>query len=52
MAGRMGGEQVTTQNLTVIEADPARNLLLVKGTVPGAANGLLLIKKAIKSKKK
>ena len=52
MAGRMGGERVTTQNLTVIEADPARNLLLVKGTVPGAVNGLLLIRKAIKSKKK
>jgi large subunit ribosomal protein L3 len=52
MAGRLGGDRVTAQNLTVIEADPARNLLLVKGTVPGAVNGLLLIKKAIKSKKK
>ena len=45
MAGRMGGERVTVQRLEVFEADPDRNLLLVKGAVPGARNGLLLIKK-------
>ena len=35
MAGRMGGEQVTTLNLEVVEADAERDLLLVKGAVPG-----------------
>ena len=46
MAGHMGNERVTVRNLEVIEADPARNLLLVKGAVPGAKHGLLLIKKS------
>jgi len=46
MAGHMGNEQVTVRHLEVFEADPARNLLLVKGAVPGAKNGLLLIKKS------
>ncbi|MFC1915852.1 50S ribosomal protein L3 [Chloroflexota bacterium] len=45
MAGHMGNRQVTARNLEVFEADPARNLLLVKGAVPGGRNGLLLIKK-------
>ncbi len=45
MAGHMGDQQVTARNLEVFEADPARNLLLVKGAVPGSRNGLLLIKK-------
>ncbi len=45
MAGRMGGEQVTIRNLEVFEADPDRNLLLIKGAVPGYKNGLLLIRK-------
>ncbi len=46
MAGHMGNKQVTARNLEVFEADPARNLLLVKGAVPGGRNGLLLIKKS------
>ena len=46
MAGHMGNKQVTACNLEVFEADPARNLLLVKGAVPGGKNGLLLIKKS------
>jgi len=46
MAGHMGNSRVTSRNLEVCKADPARNLLLVKGAVPGAKNGLLLIKKA------
>ena len=46
MAGHMGNEQVTVRHLEVFEADPTRNLLLVKGAVPGASNGLLLIKKS------
>jgi len=45
MAGHMGASQVTARNLEVCKADPARNLLFVKGAVPGARNGLLLIKK-------
>jgi large subunit ribosomal protein L3 len=46
MAGHMGNEQVTVRNLEVIKADPERNLLLIKGAVPGAKHGLLLIKKS------
>lgn len=48
MAGRMGGESVTVQNLEVIVVDPRRNLLAVKGGVPGARGGLLVIKEARK----
>jgi len=50
MPGRMGGDQVTARNLEVFQADPERNLLLVKGAVPGSKNGLLLIKKSSKGK--
>jgi len=46
MAGHMGSSRVTARNLEVCKADPARNLLLIKGAVPGARNGLLVIKKA------
>ncbi len=46
MAGRMGDERVTVRNLEVLEADPDRNLLMVRGAVPGGANGLLLIRKS------
>ncbi len=45
MAGHMGNERVTVRNLEVLEADLERNRLLVKGAVPGATHGLLLIKK-------
>ena len=45
MAGHMGNRKVTARNLEVIQADPERNLLLVKGAVPGANGGLLIIKK-------
>ena len=50
MPGRHGGKRVTTQNLEVVQADSNRNLLLVKGAVPGPPNGLLIIKKAVKGK--
>jgi len=50
MAGHMGNKQATVCNLEVFEADPARNLLLVKGAVPGARNGLLLIRKSRRGK--
>jgi len=46
MAGHMGDRRVTVRHLKIFEADPARNLLLVKGAVPGAKNGLLLIRKS------
>ncbi|MDQ6660521.1 MAG: 50S ribosomal protein L3 [Chloroflexota bacterium] len=45
MAGHMGDARVTAKKLQVIQADPERNLLLVKGSVPGANGGLLMIKK-------
>ena len=50
MAGHMGNSRVTVQQLEVFDADPARNLLLVRGAVPGARNGLLLIKKSRRGK--
>ena len=49
MAGRYGGNRVTVQNLQVLKVDPERNLLLIKGAVPGPPNGLLVIKKAVKA---
>ncbi|WP_282167958.1 50S ribosomal protein L3 [Shewanella japonica] len=49
MSGHMGAEQVTTQNLDVVRVDSERNLLLVKGAVPGATNGDLIIKPAVKA---
>jgi large subunit ribosomal protein L3 len=46
MAGHMGNRRVTVSHLQVYKTDPERNLLMVRGAVPGAKNGLLLIKKA------
>ena len=43
-AGRMGGERVTTRNLRVVVADPARNLLAVRGAVPGSDGGLVIVR--------
>jgi large subunit ribosomal protein L3 len=48
MAGHMGHERVTVQNLQVILVDPERNLLAVKGAVPGARGGLVTVKSAVK----
>jgi large subunit ribosomal protein L3 len=45
MAGHMGNRRMTARNLEVIQADPESNLLLVKGAVPGATGGLLIIEK-------
>jgi large subunit ribosomal protein L3 len=50
MAGRMGNKRVTSQNLEIVLVDPERNMLAVKGTVPGARNGLLLIRESRKTK--
>lgn len=49
MPGRMGNDRVTIQNLEVVIVDPERNLLAVKGSVPGARNGLLTIREAVKA---
>jgi large subunit ribosomal protein L3 len=49
MAGRMGGSRTTVQGLKVILVDPERNLLLVRGAVPGANGGLVLIQEARKT---
>jgi large subunit ribosomal protein L3 len=49
MAGHMGNERVTVQNLKVIRVDTERNLLLIEGSVPGPNQGLLIIRRAVKS---
>jgi large subunit ribosomal protein L3 len=48
MAGHMGAERITTLNLEVVQADAERELLLVKGAVPGPRGGLVLIRNAVK----
>ncbi len=48
MAGQMGGGRVTTLNLEVVQADAERELLLVRGAVPGPRGGLVLIREAVK----
>ena len=48
MAGHLGNERVTTQNLEVVKIDPARNLILLKGAVPGPAGSWVTIRDAVK----
>jgi large subunit ribosomal protein L3 len=50
MSGQMGVDTVTTQNLDVIRIDEARQLLLIKGAVPGSAGGFVTVRPAVKSK--
>lgn len=50
LPGRLGGERVTIQNLKVVKVDPERNLMLVKGSVPGRRGSLLIIREAVKSR--
>ncbi|HWH37406.1 MAG TPA: 50S ribosomal protein L3 [Candidatus Limnocylindrales bacterium] len=45
MAGRMGNDRVTVKKLTIVRTDAERNLLLVKGAVPGARNALVMVRK-------
>ena len=52
MAGHMGHERVTVQNLEIVRVDTERNLLLIKGSVPGPNNGLVIIRRAVKGNKK
>jgi large subunit ribosomal protein L3 len=49
MAGRMGGNRTTTQNLTIHAIDAEKGLLLIKGAVPGPAGGLVLVRTAVKN---
>lgn len=51
LPGRMGGERVTTQNLEIVSVDAEKNLLLIKGAVPGPKNSYVVIKSAVKSSK-
>jgi large subunit ribosomal protein L3 len=48
MAGRMGGTQVTALNLEVVSADPERQLVLVKGAVPGPRGGVVVLRDSVK----
>jgi large subunit ribosomal protein L3 len=49
-AGRMGGDRVTTRNLKVVQIDAENNILVLKGAVPGAPGGYLIVRKAIARK--
>ncbi|NLX08547.1 MAG: 50S ribosomal protein L3 [Chloroflexi bacterium] len=51
MAGRMGGDRVTVQNLEVVVVDAEKNLLAVRGSVPGARGGVLLVKQSRKGRR-
>ena len=48
MAGHMGAEQVTTQNLKIVRTDPERGLIMIQGAVPGSKGGWILIRDAVK----
>ena len=50
MPGQMGDKRVTTQNLKIVQVRPEENLILVKGSVPGANGGIVVIKEALKRK--
>jgi large subunit ribosomal protein L3 len=52
MAGRMGNERVTVQNLNVVRVDPSRNVVLVRGSVPGASGELILVRHAVKPRER
>ena len=50
LPGRMGGDRVTVQNLQIVRVDADKNMILVKGAVPGAKKGLLILKPSVKAK--
>ncbi len=52
MAGQVGGGRVTTLNLEVVKVDPDRNLLLVRGAVPGPKGGLVMIRSAVRLRRR
>jgi large subunit ribosomal protein L3 len=51
MAGRMGNRRTTVQRLRVVRVDPQRHVLLIRGSVPGAKNGLLYVRRTVKPTK-
>lgn len=51
LPGRMGTDRVTVQNLEVVKVDTERNLLLIKGAIPGPNNGYVVVKSTVKSGK-
>lgn len=52
MAGSLGGTKATSLGLEVVKVDPERNLLMVRGSIPGATNGLVTIRDSVKAKAK
>lgn len=50
-AGRMGGKRITTLNLKVVSIDADQNLLVLRGAVPGAPNGVVIVRRAVARKK-
>jgi large subunit ribosomal protein L3 len=52
MTGHMGDETVSVQNLDIVRVDEARSLLLVRGAVPGAKNGHVVVRHAVKARAK
>ena len=50
-AGRMGADRVTTHNLKVLRVDPENHLLIVEGSVPGAPESYVTVRKAVKAKR-
>ena len=51
MAGHYGHEKVTIQNLTIVKVDTERNVLLIRGAVPGPKGGLVTVKQSVKAAK-
>ena len=51
LPGQMGNKRITVQNLQICSVRPEKNLLLIRGAIPGCTNGIVLIKNSIKSKK-
>jgi len=51
LPGRMGGERVTVQGLEIVKVDPEKNVLLIKGAVPGRNGALLLVRETVKAAK-
>jgi len=51
MAGHMGNARITQRNLVVVSADTEKNIMLVKGTIPGARNSLVILRKQVRRKK-
>lgn len=52
MAGHMGHERVTTLNLRVVNVDPERNLMLIRGSIPGPRGGLVMVRSAVRRRQR